>query len=48
MWWNLPPEELDEVIEANEGKLNPFMHIEEDEKKFKKASSGRRKAPGQS
>ena len=32
MWWNLPPEELDEVIEANDGKLNPFMHIEEDEK----------------
>ena len=34
MWWNLPPEELDEVIEANDGKLNPFMHIEKDEEKI--------------
>ena len=31
MWWNLPPEELDEVIEANDGKLEPFTHVEEDE-----------------
>ena len=31
MWWNLPPEELDEVIENNNGKLEPFTHIEEDE-----------------
>jgi hypothetical protein len=33
MWWNLPPEELDEVIEANDGKLEPFAHVEEQEKK---------------
>ena len=32
MWWNLPPEELDEVIEANDGKLEPFTYVEEDEK----------------
>ena len=31
MWWNLPPEELDEVIEANDGKLEPFAHVEMDE-----------------
>ena len=33
MWWNLPSEELDEVIENNGGKLQPFTHIGESEEK---------------
>ena len=31
MWWNLPPEEIDELKENNGGKLPPFAYVEEEE-----------------
>lgn len=34
MWWNLPPEEIDELKENNGGKLTPFAHVEVEEEEI--------------